>query len=90
MRLSTMIRGVDFTFIEDGEPVRAWISGDLLMATYGAQKEPASWLQAFDHHRSAIECAASLQHRANPSPRFVILTRQRRTLRQKASAGPAG
>jgi hypothetical protein len=78
MRLSTTIKGVDFTFVEDGEPVRAWISGDLLMTTYGAQEEPASWLQAFSRHRSAIECAASLLFKAEPTLRPVVLTRQRR------------
>ena len=77
MRLSTMIKGVDFTFVENGERVRAWISSDLLMAIYGAKQEPASWLQAFDRHRSAIECAASIRLKANPSPRVVVLTRER-------------
>jgi len=71
--LSPVVQGVEFTVVEQGTRIRALILRDALERFFGAGEAPSSWLQAYESHRDAIDCAASDRFRSGAS-RIVVLS----------------
>jgi hypothetical protein len=77
VRLSPVVQGVEFTVFEQDVTIRGLILRDALEEFFGADEAPASWLQAYESHCDAIDCAAADRHRADPSQTVVVLRAER-------------
>ncbi|HEX6708368.1 MAG TPA: DUF1488 family protein [Albitalea sp.] len=73
VRLCPVVQGVEFTVIEQGIRIRALILRDALEEFFGADESPSSWLNAYERHQDAIDCAAADRYRANRSQSVVVL-----------------
>ena len=77
VRLSPVVQGVEFTVVEQGVRIRALILRDALERFFGADDSPSSWLEAYQNHRDAIDCAAADRFRNEGGPGVVVLRGER-------------
>jgi hypothetical protein len=71
------VQGVEFTVVEQGVRIRALILRDALERFFGAGDSPQSWLQAYETHRDAIDCAAADRFRSEGGTGVVVLRGER-------------
>jgi hypothetical protein len=77
MKLCRIVEGVEFSFDEQGVPIRALILRDALEEFFGADHTPDSWLRAYCVHQDTIHCAAADRFRQELSPPLVVLRADR-------------
>jgi len=77
VRLYPVVQGVEFTVVEQGVRIRALILRDALERFFGADESPDSWLQAYEAHRDAIDCAAADRFRSDGGCSVVVLRGER-------------